>query len=428
MMDLDSRIAVLRQLRTGSDIVRTQLIPTAVAEDFPARQAFFDFIKAYFQDNVLTGQLASASDVMKGGVSDKVDGFYDTSIDELASVPSRRPNAWGFESLHPRYLSGVSAKFFAAIDANRSQRRRGDLNLEFLVVVDFCLKLTHFAKDGTGRVGEDFLVLLAAEAERPLTICPTGYRGTLGGSGLPLVYREVAGRILYHEFVVNFFKFLGMPGPAPISYDTGELLEEIRGLGSWDGKNRLDWPDGLGPAISRIVEDVAEDPGKDTELFQPPNPYRYYADFLAHEMIYFTLCLENPGRHLPSVKSRYPRSFVCYQYCLELALERSYHPVAEGIGATCDEAAALIEAMKMDWPTQDDKRLEAIMAQVEADDAELGLLLRHELSSFLTDQEISAIQFRVPRNFTGAQLDEWVRSLVLNTRADQPPNAGNSTG
>ena len=93
MMDLNSRIRVFRQLRICSDIVRTRLIPAAVAGEVPTSQAFYEFNNAYFKDDVLSGQLISPWDITNVGASVKVGGFYDTTIDDFASISSRRGNS-----------------------------------------------------------------------------------------------------------------------------------------------------------------------------------------------------------------------------------------------------------------------------------------------------------------------------------------------
>ena len=223
LTDLDSRIRAFHQLRSCSDLVRTELIPAAVAGAVPTAQAFYEFINAYFKDDVLSGQLVKTSDIRNVGASVEVGGYYDSTIDDLASVPSHTSNsAGGFQTLHPRYLRGVSEILFNVIDTFRVRQRRGDLDLDFLVVVHFCLQLAHFAKDGTGRVGEDILVLLAAESDRTLTFSPTGYRGALEGPGFPLFYVQNVQTIFYFEVVCNFFRFLG----AATSY--APLLQDQR--------------------------------------------------------------------------------------------------------------------------------------------------------------------------------------------------------
>ena len=403
---------VFRQLRSCSDIVRTRLIPAAVAGEVPISQAFYEFNSAYFKDDVLSGQLISPWDITNVGASVKVGGFYDTTIDDLVSISSRRRNTGGFETLHPRYLKGFSAKLFAAIDANRALRRRGDLDLGFLTAVSFCLQLGHITYDGNGRTGEDMIVLLAAEAGRTLTFSPTGYRGALGGPGFPLVYRKYAEGILFFEIIANFFKYLGLSVPTPISPILIDILKALETIGSSDGQKRLDWPDGLGSAVAGVYEEITEDPGDYRELFQPSSAYRYYADFLAGELIYFTLCLENPTQHLASMKARYPSSFACCQYSLDLAFGRTYHPIPDDIGEACDEVVALIEAEILGWAARDNNRLEKTVARIETENAEIGQLLRHELSSILPIEEDAFKPFLIPRSMTGAKLDEFIRAKM----------------
>ena len=260
------------------------------------------------------------------------------------------------------------------------------------------------------------LVLLAAESGRTLSISPTGYRGTLEGTGYPLFYRRAAQRILFFEVVENFFKFLGLAAPNPISFEINDIVSTLSRIGSTDGDNRLGWPDGLGPTIASISKEIANDPGSDSELFWPSHPYRFYAEFLACELIYFTLCLEDPSRYMPGLKSRYPASINCAVHSLLFGLDQTYHPIPDGIGEPCDEAVALIESVKLGWAARDESRLQTAVKHVESEDAEIGRLFRRELSLFLTDDEKTAIQVVFTDGMTGDQLEEQIRAGARKAR------------
>lgn len=414
--DLGDRIHVYRQLRRRSDIVRTELIPSTVAEGGLSREIFYEMTRTYFEGDVRSGQLVGTFDVMQAEKEVDTDEHYETTIEELSAPPRQRRSIAGFETLHPRYIQGIGNRLFAAIDADRERRRHGVLDLEFLAVVNFCLQLSHLAKDGTGRTGEDLLVLLAAEAGRELTFSPTGYRGALEGPGYPMFYRTAAQKTLFAELAGNFFRYLGLPVPRPLPFLITEIVETLARVGSSDGRNRLTWPSEPGSAIAGICESIAGDPGDDDVLFQPTHPYRFYAEYLASEMVFFTLCLDNPPRYLPAIKERYPISHACCIYSLEAALGQTYQPIADGIGEACDEAVALIEAVKLGRAPRDDKRLEAAVARVEAGDAEIGQMFRDELISFLTEEEKESIRFEIPRNMTGAQLDDQIKAGVSRVR------------
>ncbi len=388
------------------------MIPAAASTTQPAKELFKNLTLAYFEGDVEAGQMVGATDIKNAGEGKKPSAHYDTTLEDLATLRNRRGNIAGFEPLHPRYLQGVSDRLYSAIDADRMRRRSGVLDLEYLSLINFCLQLGHLAKDGTGRTGEDMLVWLAAEAGRTLTFSQTGYRGALEGPGYPLVYRLAAEKILFSEFIGNFFKYLGLPVPQPIPLVITDVLEVLNRIGSLGSNHRQGWPDGLGPAISRIYQTVALPPGEDGELFQANQPYRSYAEFLACEMIYFTLCLEQPIAYLPALKARYPVSLACCQYGLEQALERSYHPIPDDIGSLSDEAVALIEAVRMGWSDRGNSGLEEAVTRVEAADKVVGRLVRAEYKACLTEAERAAFQFDIPHGMTGAELDGQIGSMA----------------
>ncbi len=418
--DLTNRIRVYRHLRRRSDIVRTKLIPTAIATVQPARELFQNLTLAHFEGDVQAGQMVSVVDMENADADKDQPEHLETTKEDLASLRNRRCSVAGFEPLHPRYLSGISGRFFAAVDADRVRRRIGELDLDYLSAIGFFLQLGHLAKDGTGRTGEDMLVCFAAEAGRAMTFSPTGYRGALEGPGYPLFYRLAAERILQSEFVGNFFRYLGLAVPRPIPIVITEILDVLNQIGSADGQDRQPWPNGLGGSVSRLYRSVATEPGKDAALFQVNQPYRYYAEFLACEMIYLTLCLEQPVAYLSELKARYPVSFACSQYCFEQALERPYQPIPDEAGDDCDEAVALMESVRMGWSSRGNRSLERAVAGVEAKDTVLGTLFRDELGSFLTEAEREAIQFDIRHGMTGLELQQQIMSGSAAALSGEP--------
>jgi len=413
---LKSRARVYRQLRCRSDLVRTQLIPTAVADGTAADRIFHDMTKAYFEGDVRSGRLVGTADILKAGDAADTGEFHVPTMDELTAPRGHRCTVTGFETLHPRYLKGTSGNFFDAIDNGRARRRRGEFDPGFLTIVSFCLQLAHIAEDGTGRTAEDMLVLLAAESGRTLTISQTGYRGALEGTGHPVFYKLTAQKIFHFEVVANFYRFLGLAVPESMSFEISNIVSELGRIGISDGNNRLGWPDGLGPAIAGIYKEIADDPGPDGELFRPSHPYGIYAGFLACELIYLTLCMEDPSRYLPGLKLRYPAGINCDSHSLTSGLDRTYLPVAEGIGDICDEAVALIESVRLGLSDRDQSKLETAVKRIESEDAEIGRLFRRELSLFLTEDEKNAIQFAIPHAMTGDQLEKQIRDGIRKVR------------
>ncbi len=79
----------------------------------------------------------------------------------------------------------------------------------------------------------------------------------------------------------------------------------------------------------------------------------------------------------------------------------------------------MIEAEKLKLEGRDNKRLKMAIARVETEDAGIGYLLRHELSSLFSIKEKDLIPVQVPSDMTGAQLYEFTRTIVSRTRADQ---------
>ncbi len=365
---------------------------------------------AYFEANVSVGQRLSVHDL-----NEEVEHHHPT-MDDLAKPRKRRCMISGFETLHPRYLQGISDALFSAIDDGRARRLRDDIDLDFLVIVNFLLQLMHIAEDGTGRTGEDMLVLLAAEAGQTLNISQCGYRGALEGAGYPIYYKAAAQRILFFEVIGNFYKSLGLTAPEPVSYDLVKILTELNRVGSARNNDAQGWPDGLGPTIADTLKEMTAGPGSDSELFQATSAYRFYAEFLAGELIYFTLCLQDPGRYMPALWSRYPASVSCCTHSLKDSLDRTYHPVTGDIGAPCDKAVALIEAVKLGWVTRDQSILEKAVNNIEAKDAAIAGLFRQELSVFLTESEKTAIAFGNPLTMTGADLQKQIQAGVMKIR------------
>jgi hypothetical protein len=408
--DLKSRARVYRQLRCSSDQVRGRLIPDALSNKTPAGQIYFDMVTSYFKENVGAGQRLSAHNL-----NDEIE-HHQPTMDALARPRTHRCMVSGFEQLHPRYIQGVCDALFSTIDYDRARRLRGDFDPSFLLIVNFLLQLIHVAEDGTGRTNEDMLVLLAAETGRTLSNSQTGYRGVLEGAGYPIYYKEVAQRILFFEVVGNFYKSLGLTAPEPVSYDLVKILTELNRVGSARNNDAQKWPDGLGPTIADTLKEITADPGSDSELFQATSAYRFYAEFLAGELIYFTLCLQDPGRYMPALKSRYPASVSCCSRSLEDSLDRTYHPVADDVGAPCDKAVALIEAVKLGWVARDQSILEKAVNNIEAKDAAIAQLFRKELSVFLTESEKTAIAFGNPLTMTGIDLQNKIQAGVMKIR------------
>ncbi|MBL6931645.1 MAG: hypothetical protein ISR45_01760 [Rhodospirillales bacterium] len=412
----EERKRVYGNLRRSSNLVRTQIIPAAVAEGAPSDKIFYKMTKTYFDDDIRSGQLVSSVDLLKTENAENGEVPYVPTMDELARPRTHRCKTAGFETVHPRYLTGLSASFFQAIDSDLPRRQRGEFDLDFLIIANFFLQLAHIAEDGTGRTGEDMLVLLAAQSGRTMTISQTGYRGALEGAGYSLFFRLIANRILYLEVTGNFYKSLGLAVPERASFDINHVVAELARQGSADGNNRQGWPDGLGPIIGKIFKEITDDPGADISIFEPSHPYKFFAEFLACELIYFTLCLRNPARFMPGLKNRYAASVNCCQHNFIASLGRHYQTISDDVGNIADEVIALIEAVRLDWSPRDDNRLNEAVARLESQHPEIGQLFRSELSLFLSEKDKSALEFAIPHGMTGVQLDQQIRACVMKAR------------
>lgn len=324
--------------------------------------------------------------------------------------------------LHPRYLKGVSSLFFQALDRDRPHRQQGEFDLIYLVIANLVLQLAHIAEDGTGRTAEDMLVLLAAETGRNLTISPTGYRAALEGPGYPVFFRLVTNRILYLEVAGNFYKFLGLDLPERVSFDINDIIARMGRIGSSDGKNRMGWPDGLGPTIGKIFKKVSADSNEDDPLFNASHPYRFYGEFLACELIYFILCLASPARYLKGLQSRYPATLSCGLHNLVFSLGRSYQPVSGDVADIADEIIARIESVRLGRSARENLQVEKQLSEVEKRNSALGRLFRHELASFLTEEEKSALQFNIPVGMTGEHLARQIQDCVEKARGSKDDN------
>jgi len=395
------------------------LIPNAISDETPAEETFFAMTRAYFDGDVSTGQLLNALDLSKAENPDGKNQPYLPTMDELAQPRRHRCKVSGFETLHPRFLGGISQRLFSAIDEGRAERRDGNLDMNFLLIVNFLLQLMHIAEDGTGRTGEDMLVLLAAESGRTLSLSQTGYRGAMEGSDFPIYCKAVAQRILFFEVTRNFYRSLGITPPEVISFDIEQIITDLGAQDAEDADRRLGWPDGLGPTIAEVYPDVTTDAGAHVALFKPPHMYRLFAEFLALEAIYLTLCLQDPTRHMAGLKARYPGSVNCGLHLLTAGLSRDYHPIPDVAGDVADEAVALIEAVRMGWAERDEAGLDAAVARVEAEDENTGKLFRRELLVFLTEEEKSTIGFEVPDGVTGEQLEELIRAGINNVHGSK---------
>jgi hypothetical protein len=412
--DLAARIQVLGQLRSASDAVRLERIPDAIKRRSPAKDTFYAVVQGYFDGGVRTGQLVDGNDLARLTTTS---GFYTTRIEDLSGPRRERVTGGGFEMLHPRYLDTLSNLFFDTLDATRTDRQQSMLDRDFLTVVAFCLQLFHITKDGTGRAGEDFLSLLAAEWGQALTFSPTGYRGAMEGPRYLLSYRGAAQKLLFSEIVGNFYRFLGLKPPLPIRYAVEDVVSELRRIGTSDASNRLEWPANLSSQIDAALEDAAAPTAADAHLFESDHPYRYYAEFLAQEVAYFVLCLADPARLFDSVKARYPMSFSCGFFAISAGLGEFYQAIPERIGPLCDVAVARIEAARMGSAPRDIPDLTAAIARLETEDPAVGKLFRRELRCFLTDAEKDAMTFAIRAGETGAGLRHQLDAEVARVRA-----------
>jgi hypothetical protein len=412
IMDQESRKSVYRQLRQCSERVRATTIPTAVAESTPAGQVYFDMVKAYFEDDVRNGELVSPLDVAHSEKSDRLNSETDTALSALTRISTVRHCVAGFETLHPRYRQAAFGQVFAAVDSDRKRRRQDDLDVGFLAVLSFCMQLGHFPLDGNGRVGEDMLVLLAAEAGRNLTFSPTSYRGGLEGQSHLLLYRGIVEKIFFTEVTGNFFRFLGLQAPDPVPTENVAILTYLSQINTADRGQGERWPEEMEAAIIQNVGDMAQITDDEEVLFQSSHPYRYYAEFLAAEITFLTMCLESQGKYMHHVASRYPASFSCSLFNIISSLGRTWHSIPEEIADSCDTAVTLIEAVRYGQASRKNAELEQAVAKIETINPQIGQLFRRELSSCLTYEELSGIHFNYTPQLNGASLSKQIQACI----------------
>ncbi|MDP6624537.1 MAG: hypothetical protein QF754_19965 [Alphaproteobacteria bacterium] len=263
-MDDDAFLAFRRQtygqLRRASDRVRLELIPDFAARRVTAHQAFYAINRSYFEEDVFHGQMVGHNDSLGFFADGASDPFYSTELDDLGGPPAGRGTAGGFETLHPRFAEAVIARTFAALE------EVGPFNdevsfLQMLAIVDFLFQVAHFAKDGSGRSGEDLLVLLGLRHGAPLTFSVTGYRGAIEGPERLMSLRHVTQKIAQIEVAQNFFRYLGLTPPQATATHIRELLESlIRVNTEIDANARhapLTWPNDLGGTIEAIFDPLA---------------------------------------------------------------------------------------------------------------------------------------------------------------------------
>ena len=415
-MDDDAFLAFRRQtyaqLRRASDRVRNEFIPDFAARGAPTREAFYAINRGYFVDDVLRGQMVSESDAKSFAADGAKDPFYVTALDDLGGPPAGRGNAGGFETLHPRFAEAVVARTFAALDA-AGPFEDEEAFLRVLTLVDFLLQVAHFAKDGSGRSGEDLLVLLGERHGTPLTFSITGYRGAIEGPGRLMSLRHATQKIAQVEISRNFFGSLGLSPPEATPTHIRDLLESLvrvgRAAGSGTRQARLTWPDGLGGTIEEIFAPLAPgDDGGDPDLART-HPYRLYASFLAREAIYLTLCLAEPERLTPGLCARYPLSMACRARDLRGARRHAYLAVPARAAEAADEAVARLELVRRGKLAHEDAELARLLEQLAHPAPRLADLIAAERDF----APLEALLGRLRLSVTPAVTAEEVRQAVL---------------
>lgn len=394
---LQFRQQTLAQLRRASDRVRTQLIPELNAAGTPAREAFFAINRCYFEEDVFRGQMVGPSDAKQYLEDGGRGAFYETALADLQAPAAERGNAGGFETLHPRFVDTVVSRTFEALD-NAGPFESGESLLRTLVIVDFLLQLAHFVKDGSGRTGEDLLVLLGARHGYPLTFSPTGYRAAVSGPKRLLVVRHVTQRISQVEVARNFLRSQGFVPPQEISGHIRDLLEALvhlsEGARSGIRQAPLTWPDDVRPEIEKIFAPLAPAEDESDPDLSVSHPYRLYATFLAKEALYLTLCLEDCERFYNSLKARYPLSLACRERDFRDAGQQTYLAVPKGAKKLADEAVAELDAARTLGKEVDQSRLDDCLLRLSKPAPDLAALISAERGYLPLESVLS--QFRLP--------------------------------
>lgn len=353
-------------VRCASDNVRSDLIPRFVAEKTPLLDSYLSINQHHFARDVHMGQMAQADSAYRFITSEKRDPYYQTTLDELCSLRGIRGNVGGFEVVHPKFLKSLSSKLFAALVAHESFTSE-TLFIRYIAIADFALQLLHPVKDGTGRTGEDIMVLLGLHHQRPLTFSLTGYRASLDNSDRLLFHRHVTERIGHIEFITAFLFGIGVP--AQVIYPT-HILEVINALiKTYESRSQSAqiWPDGLTDVIDKLSEEIMQDLASDDPLLTQGHPYFDYASFYVKELCYLTLCLEDPDTLFDGLLKRYPLSMGCRVLDVQAALKRAYRPTPPSLGVLTDGVMALIDLKRLGLLKSSDRSLEKAVSLIEDD-------------------------------------------------------------
>ncbi|MDP7603412.1 MAG: hypothetical protein QF546_06205, partial [Alphaproteobacteria bacterium] len=393
-----------------------------LAQRITAHQAFYAINRSYFEEDVFRGQMVGHNDSLGFFADGASDPFYSTELDDLGGPPAGRGNAGGFETLHPRFAEAVIARTFAALE------EVGPFNdevsfLQVLAIVDFLLQVAHFAKDGSGRSGEDLLVLLGLRHGAPLTFSVTGYRGAIEGPERLMSLRHVTQKIAQIEVAQNFFRYLGLTPPQATATHIRELLESlIRVNTEIDANARhapLTWPNDLGGTIEAIFDPLAPADDESDPDLATSHPYRLYATFLAKEAIYLTLCLADTERFIAGLRARYPLSMPCRERDFHDARRQVYLEIPSAAAQAADEAVARLELVRHERLAREDTALAQLLEQLGGSAPDLAPLIDAE-RAFLPLETLLE-RLRVP--MTREDLPEVIRQhLKTVSTFDSPPN------
>ncbi len=423
---VDFRRKTLRQLRRASDLVRTELVPDLAAQLVPVREAFYAINRCYFEEDVLRGQMVGYKESQNFATDGAKDLFYNTELDDLGGPPAGRGNAGGFETLHPRFAAAVIGRTFAALD-EMAPCENEESFCQALAIFDFLLQIAHFVKDGSGRSGEDLLVLLGQRHGTPLTFSVTGYRGAIEGPERLMSVRHVTQKIVQIEVAQNFFRYLGIvPPPATPTHIVELLVSLIRANAeNHPGKRQqpLIWPDYLGAAVEELFGPLAPGEEESDPDLTITHPYRLYASFLAKEAFYLTLCLADTARLYAGLCSRYPLSMACRERDIAEARRQTYFAIPGEAAEAADEAVARLELVRHERLARQDPALARLVKRIGDVAPQLASLIEAERA--FVPMETLLERLRVP--ITRDDLPEVIRRHLeqvskIDSEIDSDPN------
>lgn len=381
---LELRRKTIAQLRRASDAVRSGNTETSLETSTLARYLADNQI--YFTDDVFVGQIVqpdTAARVIENQTNN--DPYYRTALEDLGQLRSGRGHVSSFEILHPVFLKPLAQRFFFNLGADKNFETEAQF-LQWLAIADFTLQLIHPVKDGTGRSGEDLLTRVSRDNGYPLTFSITGYRAALDTPSRDLFHRHVTERIGFIEFARIFQQTEGLDTPGKTPWQIIDIIAHLRTLSDHTDTTDISWPNVDAQVRDQTTHLMSQADTSGVELLAPGHPYRRYATFMAQEITYLLLCLEDPAPLFPSLLDRYPLSMACRLEDLNHARRNQYLEIPNSIASTTDDVMARIDLLRLGKMDSDDAALAQDLSRILDWNAEISPLFEREYQSQSMEQ------------------------------------------